>query len=800
MLITTFSCLFPMKITSADPPGNPTSENPVNNSMDISINTDLRWSCVDPDSGDVLLFDVFFGKTSSPEKISSNQSDFSYDPSPLDYDTTYYWRIVAWDKTNASTDGPLWNFTTVMQINQPPDAPNNPNPLNGSLGITIDPLLSWSCTDPNGDDLTFDVYFGMTGSPNKVTSNQSDSVYNPGSLNYGSSYYWKIIAWDVNGASNASQIWYFQTNNLPYPPNNPFPLNESANVSINSDMSWIGDDPDPGDIVSYDVYFGTASSPLIVSDNQSGLSYNPGTLNYNTLYYWRIVAWDDQGASTVGPLWRFTTGTEANRPPNIPINPSPADNYQGASIDVTLSWTGGDPDGDPVLYDVYFGSSNPPPKVGAGNESGISYDPEPLEYVTVYYWRIIAWDDSSESSAGPIWNFTTKSETNRPPNIPNSPSPRNGSTGVTVNTDISWLGGDPDPGDNVTYDVYFGISNPPTRKVQNQSATFYDAGTMNFSTTYYWIIVAWDSTRNSSTSPLFHFKTAAQSGGGQEPPLPPQNILPVADASARAPYQGYVNTMILFDGSLSHDPDGNITDWVWHFDNNSKTEGKTVYHSFSEPGTHVVTLTVTDERNGNDTDTTSCIIKQTNRAPTKPTIQGPPSGTKNTIYIYTAVSTDPDNDPLQYTFQWSGSIIESRSNIPSGENCSVNHSWNAAGRYNLTVTVADNQNVSSESSARLTIYIDAIQTRGAGYLLDNDGDGTYDAFYSDETHQTVSVQWNGESYLIDKNGDGTWEYVYNATYGLTSYQEPRKTPGFELVIFLGAITVTLVLWRKIRYK
>jgi len=126
-------------------------------------------------------------------------------------------------------------------------------------------------------------------------------------------------------------------------------------------------------------------------------------------------------------------------------------------------------------------------------------------------------------------------------------------------------------------------------------------------------------------------------------------------------------------------------------------------------------------------------------------------------------------------------------------NCSVNHSWNAAGRYNLTVIVTDNK---YETSSKITIYIDAIQTRGAGYLLDNDGDGTYDAFYSDETHQTVSVQWNGDSYFIDKDGDGQWEYVYNETYGLTSYQEPRKTPGFTLVFPLCAIAVLILLLRK----
>ena len=40
--------------------------------------------------------------------------------------------------------------------------------------------------------------------------------------------------------------------------------------------------------------------------NQPGTSYNPGTLSYNTLYYWRIDAMS-AGGTTTGPVWYFTT-------------------------------------------------------------------------------------------------------------------------------------------------------------------------------------------------------------------------------------------------------------------------------------------------------------------------------------------------------------------------------------------------------------------------------------------------------------------------------------------------------------
>ncbi len=196
----------------------------------------------------------------------------------------------------------------------PPEIPSNPDPANGSTDILISYDLSWSCSDPDNDTMTFDICFGTTNPPGKIETNYPNKTYNPGLMNYSTPYYWQIIAWDSNNESNSGPIWEFTTiakeNNPPNVPGDEIPLNMSINIPVSTSLSWVGGDPD-NDTVTYDVYFGNTSTPPKVSSNQSGTSYNPvGDLENNTMYYWRITAWDSNKEFAIGPLWHFTTGQE----------------------------------------------------------------------------------------------------------------------------------------------------------------------------------------------------------------------------------------------------------------------------------------------------------------------------------------------------------------------------------------------------------------------------------------------------------------------------------------------------------
>jgi hypothetical protein len=110
-------------------------------------------------------------------------------------------------------------------------------------------------------------------------------------------------------------------NNPPHIPKNPYPSDNSSDIDINSVLNWTGGDPDPEDKVTYNIYFEANDSipDFLVSENQSEIIYNPGKMAINTTYYWQVIAWDNNGASAVGPIWNFTTcsfelGIEIKKP------------------------------------------------------------------------------------------------------------------------------------------------------------------------------------------------------------------------------------------------------------------------------------------------------------------------------------------------------------------------------------------------------------------------------------------------------------------------------------------------------
>ena len=98
------------------------------------------------------------------------------------------------------------NWLTVIVPPLPAKAAS-PSPANNGTLISINADLIWTA---GADTLAHDVYFGTAVVPTLVSANQTSSNYDPGTLAFNQTYYWRIDEKNANGTTTGD-IWSFST-------------------------------------------------------------------------------------------------------------------------------------------------------------------------------------------------------------------------------------------------------------------------------------------------------------------------------------------------------------------------------------------------------------------------------------------------------------------------------------------------------------------------------------------------------------------------------------------------------------
>jgi len=107
---------FTMTVTEQNnPPAVPGTPSPASGSVDQELSIELSWTCSDSD-GDALLFDVYFGTSSSLEKVASDILANNWQSANLSEGVTYYWKIVAKDSKGATSESSVWSFSTKNSL------------------------------------------------------------------------------------------------------------------------------------------------------------------------------------------------------------------------------------------------------------------------------------------------------------------------------------------------------------------------------------------------------------------------------------------------------------------------------------------------------------------------------------------------------------------------------------------------------------------------------------------------------------------------------------------------------------
>ena len=249
--------------------------------------------------------DAFRGNQTSTMFIAGFPG-FAY-PDGLVPGTTYYWRIDEVNEAdpNSPWKGPVWSFSI------PPKTAYNPDPVDGAEFVEPNNVtLSWT---PGFGAVLHTVYFGddydevnnaAEGAPLGFTT------YKPGPLALEKVYYWRVDEFDAV-ETHKGDIWSFTT---PGAVGNPQPAYGATDVQLNAVLSWTPAES----AASHELYFGTDKDAVRNADTDApeykgpkalgAESHDPGLLDADATYYWRVDEVDDQGNISKGPLWVFTTG------------------------------------------------------------------------------------------------------------------------------------------------------------------------------------------------------------------------------------------------------------------------------------------------------------------------------------------------------------------------------------------------------------------------------------------------------------------------------------------------------------
>ncbi|GAB4327110.1 MAG: hypothetical protein Kow0037_00410 [Calditrichia bacterium] len=187
-----------------------------------------------------------------------------------------------------------------------------------------------------------------------------------------------------------------------------------------------------------------------------------------------------------------------NQPPSPTTLVSPSDGATGVGFNPTLEWNAAS---NATGYKIYFGTDNPPTNIANGTDLGnvTTYSPTgPLAGNTTYYWKVVPYNSNGDAVGASVWSFTTYDQV---PNAATIVSPADASTNVSVSTDLQWADG----GGNTTgYKLYFGTDNPPTNIVNGTDlgnvTSYTPSATLNYNTTYYWQVVAYNPNGDATTS------------------------------------------------------------------------------------------------------------------------------------------------------------------------------------------------------------------------------------------------------------------------------------------------------------
>ncbi|XP_027008899.2 neogenin 1a isoform X9 [Tachysurus fulvidraco] len=350
----------------------------------------------------------------------------------------------------------------------PGPVPSPPRDVVASLVSTRFIKLTWRLPlEPQGDDITYSVYFGLEGAKRERTVNTSrpgETQVTIQNLKPDTKYSFRVVAYNKHGRGESSAPLKVATQpevQVPGPaPNFQAVVQTSTSASLSWDKPLTGN----GDIQNYKVYYMEKNLGNEKDVEVSGLSYTMTGLKKFTEYNFRVVAYNKHGpgVSTDDVTVRTYSDVPSAAPQNMTAEvlnsksimvrwqPPPADAQNGEIIDYKIRYKKGTRKSEPL-------------EITAGKQLSKLIDG--LQRGTEYSVRVSA---ITVNGSGPATDWTTVEtfesdlDESRVPDVPGSLHVRPLVSSIVVswsppeNQDIMVRG----------YIIGYGIGNPHSQTIK----------------------------------------------------------------------------------------------------------------------------------------------------------------------------------------------------------------------------------------------------------------------------------------------------------------------------------------------
>jgi hypothetical protein len=316
----------------------------------------------------------------------------------LQNSTIYFWRVRANNGAGYSPWSTIYTFSTIAGSFITPPFLVSPADLSIGLPSTIN--FMWG-------NISGAVSYEFALDSSSIFSNPFLSTVvttnlNVSSLNYSTQYYWRVRAFDGSNFSPWSMVYTFSTLSSPFA-NAPV-LISPAHLSVNNPVSLnlIWSAYAGANIYEYqydtDPFFGSSSA--YQTTNQSE---NISSLQYSTIYYWRVRA----GDGVVFTPWSQTRSFETEVNPLFvsPVLSFPADQATNVSVNLTFQWASVP---TALSYQIEYDTDVAFSASTLGASPTNSFAVAGLAYDTTYFWRVRAFDGVYYTAWSNIFSFSTE--------------------------------------------------------------------------------------------------------------------------------------------------------------------------------------------------------------------------------------------------------------------------------------------------------------------------------------------------------------------------------------------------------